>query len=214
MRWGNTAVRTRKNYHGFTLVEVLIITIVIGILSLITIVAFNGIQLKARQTRVQNDISTVHKIINVYRIENGQFPVTTNNSKANWRAADVRTDSNCPNESSQADWIPGVTASLPISASSNKGVDGIEGCYIYVSDGVDYVVSAWNMATTLQSASFYRRIGFREFQSDSSTQFYTCNVNGVGGVSGGTYDINQDYYKHSYTVSNITSCDENPPTGA
>lgn len=212
MGWGKLVTSPERKFRGFTLVELLIVIVVIAILAASVIVSFNGIQLKAREARLRSSINNIQKIVLSYQSENGKFPITTNNPKANWRAADVRTDSNCTNGSSQEDWIPGVTAMLPVS--DGKGVDGIEGCYIYVSDGADYVISAWNMVSSPQSVAFYRRVGFRQFQSDSSTQFYTCNENGVGGVMGGIYSISRDYYKHSYTVSNITSCDETPPPGA
>jgi hypothetical protein len=87
------------------------------------------------------------------------------------------------------------------------------GCYLYASNGSQYVISAWNVSPVPQTSTLYRRLGFRAFQSDSSTQFYTCNDNVVGGANSG-YDADKDYYKHSYTISNITSCDETPPPGA
>ena len=62
-------------------------------------------------------------------------------------------------------------------------------------------------------APFYRRLGFRQFQTDTSTQFYSCNENAIGGKSQGNYKIQDDYYKHSYTITNITDCDETPPPG-
>jgi prepilin-type N-terminal cleavage/methylation domain-containing protein len=208
---GNIIHCNRQKSSGFTIVELLIVVVVISILFTITTMAFNGVQSKARAARMQSSINALQKAVQLYQSENGAFPVTTNNPKANWRAADARTDSNCTNGSSQADWIPGVTAKLPASDSTTVGVDGIKGCYIYVSDGTEYVISAWNMVPSPQTVSFYRRVGFRPFQSDSSTQFYTCNENVVGGVSGGTYQLTKDYYKHSYTVSNITSCNETAP---
>jgi prepilin-type N-terminal cleavage/methylation domain-containing protein len=213
MGWDYTLISAERKTRGFTVVELLIVVVVIAILAAIVLVSFNGIQSRAREVRLQS-INTIQKALLSYQGENGTFPVTTNNPKANWRAADARTDSNCTNGSSQEDWIPGLNSKLPASDTFGKGVDGIKGCFIYVSDGVDYVISAWNMVSSPQSEAFYRRIGFRQFQSDSSTQFYTCNENGVGGVAGGTYSILQDYYKHSYTVSNITACNETPPTGA
>jgi hypothetical protein len=93
-------------------------------------------------------------------------------------------------------------------------VGGNAGCYLYASNGAQYVLSAWNMLSSPQSDKpLYRRLGFRAFQTSTSTQFYTCNDNVIGGANGG-YDITSDYYKHSYTLSNITDCDETPPPGA
>lgn len=200
---------------GFTIVELLIIIVVIAILAAIVIVVFNGVANKARLARVQGDIRAVQRQLEAYSAANdGQYPKTTNNPHANWRAADVRTDVNCQNGSKQSDWIPDLNVTLPQSDQKmTPGVDGVIGCYLYASDGIDYVISAWNMVSPPQSSVMYRRLGFREFQSSSSTQFYTCNANAVGGAAGG-YNINDDYYKHSYTLSNIKDCNETPPAGA
>jgi type II secretory pathway pseudopilin PulG len=199
---------------GFTIGELLIVIVVITILAAIVIVAYNGIQERARNSLRINNIKTAQRLVEAYNVQNGEYPKTTNNPKSNWRAADVRTDDNCTNGSSTTNWIPGITDKLPQSnPEGGKGVDGITGCYLYVSNGVEYVISAWNMVSTPQTSTLYRRLGFREFQTSSSTQFYTCNSNTVGGATG-TYDITQDYYKHSYTISNISDCDETPPPGA
>lgn len=202
------------NAKGFTIVELLIVVVVIAILAAIVIVAYNGIQSRARNSVRINDIKIAQKLIETYNAQNGEYPKTTNNPQSNWKAIDVRTDANCYNGSQQADWIPGLIARLPQSDPAGaQGADGVTGCYLYVSNGVNYVISAWNMVSSPQTSVLYRRLGFREFQTASSTQFYTCNSNTVGGVTGG-YDITEDYYKHSYTVSNITDCDETPPPGA
>ena len=199
---------------GFTIVELLIVITVLAILAAITIVAYNGAQERAQNVRRLSDIKSVQRVIEVYQTEHGTYPQTTTNPKANWRAADVLTDDDCSNGSSTANWIPAVSERLPQSGTVKPvGADGKTGCYLYVSDGKEYVLSAWNMLDTPQTATLYRRLGFREFQTDTSTQFYTCNSNTVGGAAGG-YDITKDYYKHSYTVSNITDCNETPPPGA
>lgn len=214
MGWGKYSSELGRKSRGFTLAELLIVIAVIGILVAVITVAYNGIQQRARDAQIKSNINDIQKIVQLYYGESGGFPVTTQNPKSNWRAADVRTDYNCTNGSSQVDWIPDISSALPKSYTTSVGVDGTKGCYIYVSDGVDYVISAWNMVGSPQTISFYRRVGFRQLQSDSSTLFYTCNVSNIGGVSGGTYASTQDYYKHSYTVSNITTCDETPPAGS
>ena len=199
--------------RGFTIVELLIVIVIIGILAAIVIVAYNGIQESARRNVKISDMKSVQRLVEAYNAQNGAYPATTNKLKANWHAVDVRTDDNCTNGSSQADWIPGLTKLPQSNQGSGAGVDDVVGCYLYVSNGQEYVISAWNMISTPQTSTLYRRLGFREFQSPSSTQFYTCNSNGVGGATGG-YDANEDYYKHSYTISNITDCNETPPPGA
>lgn len=203
---------------GFTLVELLIAIAVIGILALITIVAYNGIQQRAQNQRKQEDIKNVEALLENYATQHGgMYPATTANTVANWKSVDVRTDANCFNGSKQTDWVPGFTSlpqSLPNTGASS-GVGGSAGCYLYASNGLQYVLSAWNMLSVPSTdAPLYRRLGFREFQTSTSTQFYTCNSNVIGGANGGSYRSADDYYKHSYTLSNITDCDETPPPGA
>lgn len=204
--------KIKKTSRGFTIVELLIVVVVLAILATIVIVAYNGIQERARNAKRQSDLSSVQKKLETYNAENGEYPRTTNNPKSNWRAADVRTDDNCFSGTSQPDWVPGISG-LPQSDQSSTGVDGMKGCYLYVSNGAEYVISAWNMLSQPQTSNMYRRLGFREFQTASSTQFYTCNSGPVGGASGG-YNAAEDYYKHSYTLSNISDCNETPPPGA
>lgn len=47
--------------RGFTIVELLIVIVVIGILAAIVIVAFNGVQERARTTRVQAEAKSILK---------------------------------------------------------------------------------------------------------------------------------------------------------
>lgn len=54
--------------HGFTIVELLIVIVVIGILAAITIVAFNGIQDRARMQKMQSDLSTLERAIKAAQI--------------------------------------------------------------------------------------------------------------------------------------------------
>ena len=203
---------------GFTIVELIIVIVIIGTLASIVGASYNGIQQKALNISRLNDMDKVASLLALYaKQNNGAYPATTNNPVANWKTVDVRTDSNCFNGSAQSDWIPGL-GSLPQSTpntGSSFGVNGNSGCYLYASNGNEYVLSAWNtLASPTTATPYYRRLGFRSFQTATSTQFYSCNDNVIGGSNGNKYDITQDYYKHSYTISNITSCIETPPPGA
>lgn len=66
---------TRKQ-TGFTIVELLIVIVIIGILSTIVIVAYNGIQSRARDTARSSDVASIDKSYEMYRITNGSFPKT------------------------------------------------------------------------------------------------------------------------------------------
>jgi prepilin-type N-terminal cleavage/methylation domain-containing protein len=60
--------------HGFTLVELLIVIVVIAILAAITIVAYNGIQNRAQLAKAQSDANSTAKKIEIFNIDNGSYP--------------------------------------------------------------------------------------------------------------------------------------------
>lgn len=192
--------------RGFTIVELLIVIVVIGVLAAITVVAYNGVQSRALNSRVQSDIKNVQKVVENYNAINGSYPSTGSLST-------VRSDINCTGGSKQVDWVPSVTETLPQS-NSNVGQGGARGCYMYSSDGTSYVLSAWNgVSGGTQKTVMYRRLGFREIYFANANSYY-CNHPNIGGNATGTYNEANDFYKFSYTVSNITTCNETPPAGA
>lgn len=69
---------TFKRQQGFTIVELLIVIVVIGILAAITIVAFNGVQNRANDTTVKSDLKNLSKLVENYNVLNGAYPATIN----------------------------------------------------------------------------------------------------------------------------------------
>lgn len=59
---------------GFTIVELLIVIVVIGILAAITIVAYNGVQNRANDTVVQSDLRNFGNIMGQQQALNGSYP--------------------------------------------------------------------------------------------------------------------------------------------
>jgi type II secretory pathway pseudopilin PulG len=203
--------------RGFTIVELLIVIVTIAILVGIVIVAYNGVQTKAKIAKIEADLNNVQKLVETYKTFNGTYPITNASLNPDWGTSTGRTDANCSVGTKTSDWVPGLDTSLPQSGGQGKGIGGYPGCYIYVSDGTSYVISAWNMLSSPQNSVMYRRLGLREMDaSHTSSIFYVCNHPNVGGMATGSYDITTDYYKRSMTISNITSalCSETPPTGA
>ncbi len=69
-------IKITNNQKGFTIVELLIVVVVIAILAAITIVAYNGITSRARQSVMQNDLQQTSKLIENYKTTNGSYPST------------------------------------------------------------------------------------------------------------------------------------------
>lgn len=65
-----------KYSSGFTIVELLIVIVVIGILAAITIVAYNGIQDRAKVASIQYDLANFSKKIEAARVDavDGLYP--------------------------------------------------------------------------------------------------------------------------------------------
>lgn len=61
-----------KPNAGFTIVELLIVIVVIGVLAAISVVAYNGISNKANDAAVQSDIAQIVKKMQLYHAENGK----------------------------------------------------------------------------------------------------------------------------------------------
>jgi prepilin-type N-terminal cleavage/methylation domain-containing protein len=69
-------IARRKARRGFTIVELLIVIVVIGILAGIIIVAYNGIQQRAVVASLQSDLDGAAKQLAIDQVTNGTFPAT------------------------------------------------------------------------------------------------------------------------------------------
>ncbi len=80
----------KQNQQGFTIVELLIVIVVIGILAALVITTFTGIQKKGRDTERQTDIRAMHGQMEAYYAEHGKYPTLANMNDATWRSTNVK----------------------------------------------------------------------------------------------------------------------------
>ena len=66
--------KLRKQESGFTIVELLIVIVVIGILAALVLNTFQGVQARARDTERQTDINALHTQYEVYYNDEGHYP--------------------------------------------------------------------------------------------------------------------------------------------
>lgn len=65
----------KQKQTGFTIVELLIVIVVIAILASVTIVAFSGVQERARDAKRVSDMNTLVKSMNIWAIQTGNRPI-------------------------------------------------------------------------------------------------------------------------------------------
>lgn len=80
----------KNKQQGFTIVELLIVIVVIGILAALVITTFTGIQQKARDTERQTDIKALQGQIEAYYAQKGNYPTRTNVNDGTWRSTNMK----------------------------------------------------------------------------------------------------------------------------
>ena len=118
---------TSRNEAGFTLIELVISVMIIGILTAVAIPAYSKMQEKARFVTVQTQLKTTVKMVEAYKAKYGEYPKT---QLWSYQGSD-------PNGANRNLYIPGLVPEyikdLPIAP--NK-----DGQFVYNSDGKDYKI--------------------------------------------------------------------------
>lgn len=66
----------RKSTSGFTIVELLIVIVVIAILATIAVVAYNGVQARAQDSKRISDLKVIAKALELHKVNTGSYPLT------------------------------------------------------------------------------------------------------------------------------------------
>jgi len=79
----------KKPSPAFTIVELIIVIVVVAILATISIVAYNGIQQRARASEASSALAQAKKKLELYKIDNGSYPSSGNLASAGITSTDV-----------------------------------------------------------------------------------------------------------------------------
>lgn len=170
--------------YGFTIIELLVVIVVIGILATIVVVSYNGIQKQAIASSCQSDVTNAKKKIELYYVEQGSYPYIM--SKAGVVDSKVCTLSYYINYINGGYAIIGEKNSIKIIATNNSEAKNIssspitvdaQGGVITTDDG-DYRVHKFTSNGTFKVTS----------ASDIIVELLVVAGGGGGGssVSGGS----------------------------
>lgn len=112
----------KQKQSGFTIVELLIVIVIIGILAGLVITTFVGIQARARDSERQTDINAIQKQVEAYYADKGAYPTAANLNLLAWRSGnnvklDVKAlaDPSAATTQSLSGTVPNGTTNKPYS---------------------------------------------------------------------------------------------------
>lgn len=116
-------ISLKNKQKGFTIVELLIVIVVIGILAAIVIVTFTGVQKKARDSDRKSDINATSGLLEVYFADKGQYPTLGNLNSPNTATGDWRFD-NMKDLKDPLITAPGSTTAALVSGAGTTSAYG------------------------------------------------------------------------------------------
>lgn len=121
----------KTSQKGFTIVELLIVIVVIGILAALVLNTFSGVQRRARDSQRQTDVNSVATQLEVFYNDNGGYPLGATITTTNLKGLDAGA-LQPPN--STANTIESVTAA-PAPKPLNAGGQEVYGYWPKTSTG-------------------------------------------------------------------------------
>ena len=172
---------------GFTIVELLVVIVVIGILAAITVVAYTGISGKAIVATLQSDLSNSAQRLKMYQTEHGAYPQNLDGSNCPTGPTDINY---CLRPSSGNTFA--YSSSSPYSTFSLTATN-TNGTSYRITDGtgpvayVPIVVTGGNTVTTdgLYTVRTFTSSGTLAVTGGTITGAQVLVVGGGGGGGGG-----------------------------
>lgn len=129
----------KNNIPGFTIIELMIVIVIIGVLAAITIVNFVDVQDRAQFSIMQSDLKSLTGALEMYRSDNSEYPNTygVTGCTGNWCGWDQATGDN---------FVPGLTPKY-LSKTPQLGTAlASNNTYLFSSNGTDYQLIRFNPA--------------------------------------------------------------------
>ena len=135
-------MKYKPNEKGFTLIEIMVVIIILGILATYTAVRLTGQTEDARRTQAKVQIETFNTALTLYKLDNGIYPSTDQGLKAlveaptigtlprKWREGGYLEKKKIPSDPWKGEYVyisPGIHGDFDISSYGNDNALGGEG---------------------------------------------------------------------------------------
>jgi general secretion pathway protein G len=133
--------KSRKDNRGFTLIELMVVVIILGILALYITPKIMGEPEKAKRVKAKMDIATLETALKMYKLDNGVYPSTeqglqalveppeTGTAPKKWREGGYLEKHKVPKDPWGNDYVyisPGVNSDFDLSSYGKDGAPGGE----------------------------------------------------------------------------------------
>ena len=120
--------RSFRGQDGFTLIEIMVVILIIGLLALMVVPRLRGVADRAKRTKAQADIQELKQALDRYYLDNGSYPTTDQGLQA---LVTPPTGGRTPSNYEQGGYIE----KLPNDPWGNQ--------YFYQSDGSTYALKSF-----------------------------------------------------------------------
>ncbi len=142
----------KRDSRGFTLIEIMVVIIILGILAVYIGPKIMGRPGQAKQVKAQVDISALETALKLYKLDNGGYPATeqglialvekpeTGNVPKKWKEGGYLEKGKVPKDPWGNDFVylsPGVHGDYDIIS---YGADGVPG-----GEGEDKDINSWEI---------------------------------------------------------------------
>ncbi len=146
-------MKVKSNQRGFTIVELLIVIVVIGILAALVITTFTGIQQKARDTERTTDVKAIHGQVEAYYAQNGKYPTLANLNDSTWRGTNMKgLDQEALKDPKGSAYTLAGSAGANTYSYAVTAADGTTACDNSTNDCAKYTLTA-----TLEGGGTYTK---------------------------------------------------------
>ncbi|MBC7546160.1 prepilin-type N-terminal cleavage/methylation domain-containing protein [Candidatus Saccharibacteria bacterium] len=160
-------ISLKKRSQGFTIVELLIVIVVIGILAALVITTYAGIQGKARNTKRQTDITTLQTQVEAYYTQNNAYPAMAQLNDPTWTGSPGNNMKSLdrvaladPSNTGTSDTARQQLVAAPVANSYGYAVfaaDGITACTTAAKDCAVYALTATYEGSVNNSTTFVKK---------------------------------------------------------